>query len=510
VQEVSCRFPQNWRLMMYAGYEAVWSWLPLAAVAMPLFFALVIYVVERRSWKLRNGLSVIGSVITLLLVLAMYPSVAAGLIVECTFPQVMPPLGVSFRVDPLAFLLAATIGVIWLFCTVYSTEYMAREHHKNRYYPFLMLTLAGCLGTVVSGDLFSLFVFFELMSLAAFVLVIHEETREAIRAGFKYLVMTIVGSLALFLGIIVTYELSGSLTLGTKGLINETSGLAFLGFMGYLLGFGIKAGVVPLHVWLPDAHPVAPSPASALLSGLMIKTGAYGLIRVFYNIYGRDMIAATGWNGIVLALAAITMLLGSMVAIVQDDLKRRLAYSSIGQMGYILLGLGLLTETGLVGDIFHIFSHAFMKSTLFLCAGAIIFKTGKRSVKELAGLGMRMPVTMGAFTVASLGMVGVPPFTGFLSKWNLALGAVEAGQFAHVLLLLLSSLMNLAYYSPIVILAFFGGSSQHEAAVERISEAPIAMLVSIVALAMGTVVFDLLPGNLPFFLTQISAKYLFH
>jgi len=499
------------------GHDVVFSWLPVLAVVIPLVGTLVIYLVEYRSWRLRNALSAVTAAITLIVVLDMYPAIRAGKIIEANFPRIIPPLGISFRVDPLSFLLAVTTAFIWLMVTLYSLEYMSHEHHKNRYYPFLILTLSGCLGVVLTGDLFSLFVFFELMSLTAFVLVIHEETPEAMRAGFKYLIMTIVGSLALFFAIVVTYELAGTLKFSLNGFFFDTSLLSFLGFLGYIIGFGVKAGMVPLHVWLPDAHPVAPSPASALLSGLMIKTGAYGLLRVIYNVYGADLIQSMGWYNILIWASAITIFLGSAVAIVQDDIKRRLAYSSIGQMGYILLGMGLFTQSALVGDIFHIFSHAFMKSTLFLCAGAIIYKTGLRKIKDLAGIGKRMPITMGAFTIAAMAMIGIPPLNGFISKWNLSLGALQAGKPFFVFLLLVSSLMNVIYYAPIIITAFMSGdhskddSAAHGTDKKRklFGEVPLAMLIPMIILALGCLVFDLFPENLPLYLATLSARLLF-
>jgi len=338
--------------------------------------------------------------------------------------------------------------------------------------------------------------------------VVHEESVEALRAGYKYLIMTIIGGLALFFGIIITFELAGSVSLGGPALITETSSLAFFAFISFLIGFGMKAGMFPLHVWLPDAHPVAPSPASALLSGIMLKTGAYGLLRVIFHVFGLELMQQSGWMVILAVVAIITILLGSAVAITQDDLKRRLAYSSVGQMGYILLGMSIMTERALIGDIFHIFSHALMKSTLFLAAGAIILKTGKRSIRELGGMGRQMPFTMTAFTLAALAMIGIPPFNGFLSKWTLSLGALDAGLPFYVLVLLFSSLLSGLYYLPIIIAAFFGSELGPEHEHVKINEAPYKMLIPIAILAVTSLLFGLLPINLPFDLSRLAAKYL--
>ncbi len=485
----------------------VFSWLPLAVPLLPLLASPWIYLAGLRSWKARNALSVAVAAVATAMILPMYPAISRGEILGVSFPRVVPPLGVSFRVDSLGLLLGAVAAFIWTMAAVYSLEYMKHEHHKKRYYPFLMLALSGCLGTFFAGDLFTLFVFFELMSLSAYVLVIHEETPEAMRAGYKYLIMTIIGGLCIFMGIAVTYQIAGDLALGKGGLFGEASTIALIGFIGFLIGFGIKAGMVPLHVWLPDAHPVAPSPASALLSGLMIKTGAYGLIRVIYDVYGLELIRQAGWNEIIVYLAAITIFLGSAVAIVQDDLKRRLAYSSIGQMGYILLGMALLSPTALTGTIFHIFSHAFMKSTLFLCAGAILKGVGTRSIRQMSGIGPRMPFTLGAFTVASLAMIGIPPFNAFLSKWQISLGALDVGRPFFVGLLLLSSFMNMAYYMPIIIAAFCG--LKEDCPDIPIKEAPMTMLVPIIVLALANIVFNIIPESLPLILSRMAAALLY-
>jgi multicomponent Na+:H+ antiporter subunit D len=486
------------------------NFLPVWIVMFPMVMTLVIYYVEQHSESMRNALAIGTSVVTFLSVCLLYPTVMSGYIIEYSMFQLLPNLDISFRVDILSFSLAILASFIWMLVSIYSLDYMCKEHGCNRYYPVLIITLASCMGIFMAGDLFTLFVFFELMSLISYVLVVHEETMEALRAGYKYLIMTIIGGLALFFGIIITFELGGSVSLSSGvTLISEPSNLAFFAFISFLIGFGMKAGMFPLHVWLPDAHPVAPSPASALLSGIMLKTGAYGLLRVIFHVYGLEFMQETGWTLILAVVAVITILLGSAVAITQEDLKRRLAYSSVGQMGYILLGMSILTERALIGNIFHIFSHAFMKSTLFLAAGAIILKTGKRNIKDLGGIGKKMPFTMFSFTLAALAMIGIPPFNGFLSKWTLALGAMDAGVPFFVLILLISSLLNGLYYLPIIISAFFGAEPGHDAHEHvKISEAPYKMLIPIAILAVSCLLFGLLPTNLPFDLSRVAAEFL--
>jgi len=438
----------------------------------------------------------------------MYPVIMAGEVITYQFANIIPPFGLSFRVDTLGFGLSLLSSFIWFLVTIYSLDYMKKEDHTDRYYPSLILTLSGCMGLFLAGDLFSLFIFFELMSLVSYLLIIHSETKEALKAGYKYLIVTIVGGLFLFFGIIITYELTYTITLNEIGIISTPSTLAFVAFISFLIGFGMKAGMFPLHVWLPEAHPVAPSPASALLSGIMIKTGVYGLIRVMFHIFDYQMILDANWNIILAVVAVITIFLGSAVAITQENLKRRLAYSSIGQMGYILLGLAIMTESAMIGDIFHIFSHAFMKSTMFLAAGAIILKTGKKNVKDLKGIGHKMPLTMISFTIAALAMIGIPPLNGFISKWSLSLGALEAGQPYYVLVLLISSLLNSAYYLPIINTAFFGAKDEQKGMPKRLAEAPLRMMMPIVILGFSCLVLSLFPTNLPYEISQMAAKTL--
>ncbi len=487
-------------------------------VTLPIIMTPVLMYVCRFSDRLRNGLAVLTAATTFILTLMLYPFIRDGGVIQQSIFEILPDLEISIHLDILSFSLAALSSFVWLLCAIYSIDYMAKEHACSRYYPVLIFTLGACQGIFFAGDLFSLFVFFELMSIIAYILIIHEQTEEALKAGYKYLVMTIIGGLALFFGVIIIFEIGGTVSLGVGVIVSESSMLGLVAFICFLIGFGMKAGMFPLHVWLPDAHPVAPSPASALLSGIMLKTGAYGLFRVFFHVFSVDLLRSSGWNVILAVLAVITILLGSAVALTQSDIKRRLAYSSISQLGYILLGLSILNFNAITGATFHIFSHAFMKSTLFLAAGAIIWKTGIRNVNEMKGLGRLMPVTMGCFSLAALAMIGIPPLNGFLSKWTLALGALDAGLPGYVLVLLISSLLNALYYLPIIIPAFFehpeGEENSHEGDDEKhevqfkIKEATPLMLSAIAILALCTIIFGLTPNNIVFSLSRLTAQYL--
>lgn len=482
--------------------------LPMLSVFFPLIAAVVIYFLSRVSEKAGSYLAIGVSVVTFLMVFALYPAVIQQEVLSSSYKVFSLPLHINFRVDMLSFFLGLLMAFVWMIATIYSPGYMAREHAKGRYYSFLIMTLAASIGVVFAGDLLGLFLFFEMMAVLGYVLIIHEENSEAMFAGSKYLFMTIGAGLMVFFGMIVVYQLAGRIDFVPGGYFTETSSLSFAAFITFLLGFGVKAGMVPMHVWLPDAHPIAPSPVSALLSGVMIKVGAYGLIRIFYNVFGLDFIGEVGWGTILSVIAGVTMLLGSAVALREDDLKRRLAYSSIAQIGYILLGISLLTERAVTGALYHIFSHAFMKGCLFLCAGSIISQTKVRKISQLGGVGLKMPFTMLAFTLAVLSMIGIPPFNGFISKWYLALGALEVGQPVYVVLLIVSSLLNAAYYFPIVIAAFFGREA-HEPVKELgkgYSEAPLSMVVSMAVLAVGCVAFALFPHNWPLELSRLAVK----
>ncbi|MTI95602.1 MAG: monovalent cation/H+ antiporter subunit D family protein [Firmicutes bacterium] len=485
------------------------NYLPVWATILPIVATIPLYIIERRSARLRDFFAQLITGTTLVLVIAMYPQIRDVGEVAIAFPRIFPPFGISFRVDMLGFILAAIASTVWFLSTVYSTVYMDHEGGQNRFYPFLLLSLGGCMGVFLTGDFFSLFVFFELMSLSSYVLVVHEESAAAMAAGYKYLILTLIGGLALFFGIVIAYEIAGNVNiLPDNFLFSEPNQLALSAFLAFIVGFGMKMGVFPLHVWLPDAHPVAPSPASALLSGIMLKTGAYGMMRVIYNVYGVDFIQEAGWHNILLVMAAITIFLGSAVAIAQTDIKRRLAYSSIGQMGYVLLGMAFMNLNGLTGSIFHIFSHALMKSTLFLCAGAIIYKTGKRKINELSGIGLQMPITMAAFSIAAFAMIGIPPLNGFISKLVLAMGALDAGKWYFVVLLILSSLMNGIYYLPIIISAFFGVSPEKKVWAKPFSELKLSMLWPVCVLAIACILFGLFPLNFPLTWAEIAAKML--
>ncbi len=488
--------------------ESVTSILPTVAVLLPFLATVPIYLIGRKSEKLRDGLSVGTVFITFILTLIMIPPVLKGKVLEhVLLPATVSPIPLEFMADPFGLFVAVISAFAWLLATVYSLGYMAPEHAKNRYYSFLILNLGAMLGVVLSRNLFTLYIFFEILAIASWVLVIHEETEEAMAAGKKYLFMGIGGGLFLLFGIIVTFIQSNVLDITKVGILTYQGPITHLVFYAYIIGFGVKAGMFPMHVWLPDAHPVAPAPCSALLSGVMIKAGAYGIIRVVYNIFGTSLIRSMNAHIVMAGLAGTGIILGSAVAISQKSLKRMLAYSSVSMICYVILGSMFLTQRGLEGAMLHLFAHLFMKDTLFLCAGAFIFMTGKKNIEDYKGIGKKMPFTMLGFTIAAMSMIGLPPFVGFISKWYLLLGSLDAGSAFltfYVVVLLGSSLMNAVYYMPIIISAYFGVSPGDHEEVET-NEAPWTMVIPILIFALGVVFFGMFP-NIPLKLIKPAAK----
>ncbi len=517
-------------------YEVVHTLLPAIIIFVPIVSGLLLFLLGHRLEPYKELICIGVTGLFFVLVLTMYPAIRDGKILLGIFQYFSFPLSVSFKVDQLTIFLGIFFSFVWFMIACFSYGYMAHEHKKVRYYSFFLLAEGGCMGTIFAGDLLGLFLFFEFMALTTYILVAHEETPITMFAGAKYLYMTVGGGLSVFFGLLITYYLTGSVVFNRPGLITEPSALATVAFAAFMVGFGLKAGMFPVHVWLPDAHPAAPSPVSSALSGIMLKTGIYGMIRVIFNIYSPEFIHNADWDTVMLIIAVITILLGSAMALLQDDLKRRLAYSSIAQIGYILLGVFLLSEQGLIGGLYHLFTHAFMKGLLFLCAGAIIVQTGIRNISQMKGIGLKMPATMIFFTIAAVTMVGIPPFNGFISKWQLSLASLEAGQPFFVAVLIVSSLLNAAYYFPIVITAFFASESSSETAhgheeghdegskpdahghhvtnnqtpkgILR-EDAPWHMLFPMGLLAVGCFAFALMPENWAWNLALAAAKSLF-
>jgi multicomponent Na+:H+ antiporter subunit D len=463
-------------------------YLPAITVTVPLVFAILIMVFSRSRELYLKILMVSGAVIAFLSVLLMYPAVKDGGSVATGAHYLSRPLSFAFKMDTLSFFFGLVFAFCFLLIIVYSLGYVSHGHARARYYALILLTEGAMLGVVMSASLVGFLIFFELMTVGAYLLVIHEEDEVAMFAGAKFLFMSLAAGLAIFFGLVAVHYLAGRTDFVAGGYLSN-SPLALYALFAFLLGFGVKAGMFPVHIWLPDAHPAAPAPVSAMLSGCSIKTGAYGLIRVFHDVYGTDLVRELTFDRILLALAVVTILLGSALALQQDHLKRRLAYSSVAQIGYILLGISLLTERAMLGALFHVFSHALMKGTLFLCAGAVIVQSGKKYISQMKGIGYQMPLTMFSFALAALTIVGIPPFNAFISKWHLALASLESGRAVLVAVLMASSLLNALYYFPVVISAFTPVEKETVAKRFIIDRIPASMLWTTVLMALFCVGF---------------------
>jgi len=392
------------------------------------------------------------------------------------------PIGIYMVADGLTVLMLVIINLIVLLATIYSINYMDRYTDKTRYYTLFLLMLAGMNGVVLSGDMFNIFVFLEITGIASYALVAFTTEPEALEAGFKYQVMGTAASGLILLGIAFLYSLTGTLNMADMGNIISQRPISVTVFFAaalFLVGFGLKAGLMPFHAWLPDAHPSAPAPVSAVLSGVVIKSiGVYALCRIFFNVLGIGAVEPI--LNLLIILGMVSMIGGALAALGQRDFKRLLAYSSISQIGHIIFAIGLGTPLGFLGALFHLFNHSVMKSLLFLDSGAVVYSTGERDMEKLGGLIQRMPVTSATSVVGAMSVAGVPPFNGFWSKLIIILAAVQAGHPVLALIVVLVSILTLAYYLRALRLVFFGKLSH---AFGEIKETPALMCISMVILA---------------------------
>lgn len=468
--------------------------LPAVALTLPVVGAVAAGLLGRVSERARHGACVVACAATVGVVGVLAAGALAGHGQEVYLMHLTPRIWMHLRVDALGALFALTASVLWLLAVVYSAGYMADGHRPARYYTFLMLCLGWTVGVAFAANLLTFLIFYELFSLFTYPLVVHEETPEALAAGTKYIIYILIGGSLVMLAIVVTFFTADAQTFTSHGFLAMEMGRPTLlaTFACFIAGFGVKAALVPLHGWVPDAHPAAPAPFSAVLSGIMVAAGSFGILRVVFNVFGAQLLSGLGVMRWVSYVAALTVLFGAVVAVSQDDLKRRLAYSTISQMGYVVLGVSLLSAQAAVGAIAHIANHAFMKGTLFLCAGILIKRAGIRRVSEMSGISSRFPVTMGVFTVATLAMVGTPPLSGFISKWYLGLGMVEAGRPAYLAVLLGGALLAAVYLLPIVYVAYFRKPVSAPAGRAAAPEAPLSMLVPALVGAALTVLLGVL------------------
>ena len=458
----------------------------LVPIFFPIIMAIIMAFIKFKKDKIRNVFAAAAIVTNfLLMILILYKAKVS----EVHLFRFNAFIDIYFKIDKIGVLFAMLASSLWIFTTFYSMEYMRHEGKEKRFFVFFTTTLGITLGIAFSGNLFTLYIFYELLTLATFPLVIHAGSKEALESGKKYLIYSFGGATLVLLGMILLFNLTSNLDFTAHGILSNASlydGKLLLSiFIVMFLGFGVKAAIVPFHSWLPSAM-VAPTPVSALLHAVaVVKSGVFALIRISYYVFNADIIKDINGNLYISVLVGITILLGSLLALHQENLKKRLAYSTVSQLGYILLGIVLLNEKALIGGLLHLINHALIKITLFFCAGAIYYNTNKKNISEIKGIGKQMPVTMWCFGIASISLVGIPPTNGFVSKWYLALGGLTANKLLSAVILLLSAFLTAAYLLPIVVTAFF--QSNKDTSTER-KEAPLKMLVPIVALT-GIVVF---------------------
>ncbi len=375
-------------------------------------------------------------------------------------------LPVYFEIDRMGTLFSLLALVVLLCAGFFSFEYMKHEERESRYYGFYLLAFGVLNGLCFAGNLITFYLFFELLTLSSMPLVLHTGSKEAVMAGLKYLFYSLCGAYAALFGIYFLYRNCETLSFSAGSALKASAVAEQGGFLLavafiMILGFGVKAGMFPMHAWLPAAHPVAPAPASAVLSALIVKAGVLALIRVT-GLFGRDFLQETWVQTAWLGLTLTTVFMGSLLAYREPVLKKRLAYSTVSQLSYILFGLAVMNEEAFTGSLLHVLAHGFIKAVLFLCAGAIIYKTGKTRVEELRGIGKEMPLTMWCFTIASLGLIGIPPTGGFFSKWHLAVGSLKSGlpvfDVLGPVILLVSALLTAGYLLPITVQGFFPGA----------------------------------------------------
>lgn len=466
----------------------------LSVLAALLAAFLVLFVDKRYKKYLVLSASVFDSVV----VLSLLPPVLRGAVIEYTAPSIVglsPGLAVHFRVDPLGEFFSVVTTLMWVLISFYTIGYVQQGMMRNQtrfFFAFTMAIAAG-IGLAYSGNLFTFFIFYEILSISIYPLIIHHETDHAMRAGRKYLLYSLFGGVLILGSTAMTYILAGTLSFSSTGILGGTASTTVLRllFATFILGFGVKSAIMPLHGWLPTSM-IAPIPANALLAA--VESGVFGIARVVYNLYGVELMKELKLWLPLAYVATITIIVASIYAMRQDNLKLRLAYSTVSQLSYVILGVALLTPSGGIGGLIHIAHQAVMKNTLFFAAGAILLMTGKKNISEFDGLASTMPVTMGAFAIAALGVIGFPPLAGFITKWYLALGTMEAGQPVFLIIILFSAFLNAIYYLPPIYGAYL---KKPREVIEEARDPPLLMLLPMVLAAIYVIVLGML-ANLPY------------
>jgi len=467
------------------------------AVVVSLLTAGAILLLYRRP-NLRDGLSVVAAIIKFAIVISMAPIILAGKTIDLTLFEILPGVAFAFRVDALGMVFATVSSLLWILAALYSIGYMRSMNEKaqTRFFASFAVSLSAAVGGAFAANLFTLVIFYEILSLVTYPLVYHKENAESWSGSRRYMVYLVGASKSILLaGLAITYQLAGTLDFMPHGLfetVDASNAILSIVYFCYLFGFA-KAAIMPFHAWLPAAM-VAPTPVSALLHAVaVVKMGVFCVLRLVFHVMGIDVMGSLGLGIATAYLASFTIVMASIYALTRDDLKARLAYSTVSQLSYIILGAVMLTPMAAIGGVVHIAAHAFSKITLFFCAGSIYCASRRKKISSLSGIGKRLPWTMAAFFIGSLGMIGIPPAGGFISKWYLVLGSVEAGDIVILIVLLVSAILNAAYFLPVTYTAFFEKektlTDPHLIPAEEIREIPMVavplMITAMLSLTLG-------------------------
>ncbi|MFA5266953.1 MAG: Na(+)/H(+) antiporter subunit D [Methanoregula sp.] len=485
------------------------AWMLVLIVLIPFAGTVFVLLFNNRPDP-REAVSLVAALLTFLLCALSLPSAFAPQPLSTAALQVLPGLDIRFTADALGLLFATLASLLWIITTVYNIGYMRglREHSQTRYYAAFALTIGAVMGVALSSNMFSLFVFYEILAIAAYPLVVHKETAEALAAGRKYLIYTQCGGISILAGIMALLGMGNTLDFipgGNPGIASIGPEFARLAFILLFFGLGVKAALVPLHGWLPSAM-VAPTPVSGLLHAVaVVNTGVFGILRLMWYLFGPDQVAALNLQWIVIGTAVVTIIVGSFLALVQDDFKLRLAYSTVSQLSYMVLGAAVLLPVGIsgvsdagrvaavIGATYAFTAHALGKLTMFFVAGTVAVETGKTKISELDGIGRKMPWEFIAFTLATLSMAGMPPMAGFIAKWYLGLSvsAGDPGQWWILLILVGASVLNLAYFLPVIIRAFYRAGTSGTISVRPTLRGPVVVTA---ALALLTGIWTVFPS----------------
>lgn len=477
------------------------NWMPVLVIMSSLVTGVAIFLLDEERHLLRTAINMLGAVTKVVLVGVMLWGVFHEHSYEIRLP-ILPGAEMILRADAMAMLFLTLSAVLWLVTTAYAVGYLEGAPHRRRFFGFFSLCVTSTMGISLAGNLFTFFIFYEMLTLTTYPLVVHRGTEKALDAGATYLRYTLAGGAVLLAGIILLHAVAGPVEFTQKGALGHLSGqntapLVII-FALLMAGLGVKAAVVPLHGWLPVAM-VAPAPVSALLHAVaVVKAGAFGIVRVVYEVYGIEFASQIGVTAPLAAAASVTIIYASLKALSQDDLKRRLAYSTVSQLSYIVLGVAVVGPLSTIGGLSHLVHQGIMKITLFFCAGIMAETLGLHKISELAGIGRRLPLTTAAFTIAALGMIGVPPTAGFITKWYLAAGGLASGQLWVLAVLGASTILNAAYFLPIVNAAWFGkqtGPWPEDKKKGRFFETDPWLLIPALVTAGLTVLAGLLAGE---------------